>query len=107
MTTQWLVICYTFRVEIWSAYDDDSVLVNPDAAFRVDGTLHVYKYKKGKNAELSRNWRERCAIEAHYHAKNQGESVVSAIVSRIAGGHQQKVVDERQMYLPFDTEENN
>lgn len=107
MTTQWMVICYTFRVEVWSAHDDDSVIVNPDAAFRVDGNLHVYKYKRGKSSQLSANWRERCAIEAHYHARNQGESVVGVGVKASARGFVNFEVDDRQLHLPFDSEDNN
>lgn len=102
MVQQFFVFCKTFSVTVWLAilieHQEFSTI---DAEYNVDGERYQYQYVRGKGAELGKNWRERCAIEAHYHAVNSG-TVVIAIECPQSLPRRAKTIDAMQKRLPFD-----
>jgi len=102
MVQQFKVICNTFSTVVWDVYVfGGEPLAVIDAEYSVDAEKYQYQYEKGENAELAANWRERCAIEAHYHANNAGSYVFAVPTLRVKRGNKRKVSDD-QIALPFD-----
>jgi hypothetical protein len=107
MVSQFFVICYPYRVEVQDVLLDyeDKEFKRVDAEYLIDGLLHQYQYQRAKNADVGKDWRDRCAIEAHYHARNQGNHIIGIEVPHGQTNKRRKEISDKQASLQFNDNE--